>query len=50
MASSKIGGIGFYVPKNVFTNQDITTFMDTSDEWIQERTGIRERTICRQDK
>jgi 3-oxoacyl-[acyl-carrier-protein] synthase III len=40
---SKIAGIGYYVPKNVFTNQDLTRYMDTSDEWIQERTGIKER-------
>ncbi len=40
---SKIAGIGYYVPKNVFTNQDLTKYMDTSDEWIQERTGIKER-------
>jgi 3-oxoacyl-[acyl-carrier-protein] synthase-3 len=32
-----------YVPQNVVTNQDLTTVMDTSDEWIQERTGIKER-------
>ena len=32
-----------YVPENVVTNQDLTRYMDTSDEWIQERTGIRER-------
>lgn len=43
MPRSKIAGIGMYVPKNVFTNQDLTRFMDTSDEWIQERTGIKER-------
>ena len=36
---SKIAGIGFYVPKNVFTNDDLTKFMDTSDEWIQETNG-----------
>jgi 3-oxoacyl-[acyl-carrier-protein] synthase III len=40
---SKIAGIGYYVPRNIFTNQDLTRFMDTSDEWIQERTGIKER-------
>jgi 3-oxoacyl-[acyl-carrier-protein] synthase-3 len=40
---SKIAGIGYYVPGNVFTNQDLTKYMDTSDEWIQERTGIKER-------
>ena len=32
-----------YVPDNVVTNQDLLKYMDTSDEWIQERTGIRER-------
>ena len=43
MPNSKIAGVGFYVPKNVFTNEDMKKFMDTSDEWIQERTGIKER-------
>lgn len=43
MFHSKIAGIGYYVPKNVYTNNDLTRFMDTSDEWIQERTGIKER-------
>lgn len=43
MFQSKIAGIGYYVPKNVYTNQDLTRFMETSDEWIQERTGIQER-------
>lgn len=43
MQKSKIAGIGYYVPKNVFTNNDLTKYMDTSDEWIQERTGIKER-------
>jgi 3-oxoacyl-[acyl-carrier-protein] synthase-3 len=43
MFRSKIAGIGMYVPKNVFTNNDLTRYMDTSDEWVQERTGIKER-------
>lgn len=43
MLQSKIAGIGYYVPKNIYTNDDLTRFMDTSDEWIQERTGIKER-------
>lgn len=43
MQRSKIAGIGYYVPKNVFTNEDLKQYMDTSDEWIQERTGIKER-------
>ena len=43
MTRSKIAGIGMYVPANVVTNHDLTQYMDTSDEWIQERTGIIER-------
>jgi 3-oxoacyl-[acyl-carrier-protein] synthase-3 len=43
MPRSRIAGIGMYVPQNVVTNQDLTKYMDTSDEWIQERTGIKER-------
>jgi 3-oxoacyl-[acyl-carrier-protein] synthase-3 len=36
-------GTGFYVPDRIVTNQSLTQWMDTSDEWIQERTGVRER-------
>ena len=43
MPLSKIAGIGKYVPANVVTNNDLTKYMDTNDEWIQERTGIKER-------
>lgn len=43
MKRSKIAGIGMYVPSNVVTNHDLTKLMDTTDEWIQERTGIQER-------
>ncbi len=43
MHKSKIAGIGMYVPANVVTNNDLLKYMDTSDEWIQERTGIKER-------
>ncbi len=43
MHKSKIAGIGKYVPANVVTNNDLLKYMDTSDEWIQERTGIKER-------
>lgn len=41
--NSRIAGLGSFVPDNVVTNNDLTAFMDTSDEWIQERTGIQER-------
>ena len=40
---SKISGLGYFVPENVVTNDDLSKIMDTNDEWIQERTGIRER-------
>lgn len=43
MYNSKITGLGFYVPDNVVSNDDLSKLMDTSDEWIQERTGIKER-------
>lgn len=42
-----IAGIGSYVPEQVVTNTELTQFMDTSDHWIQERTGIRERRYVR---
>ena len=41
-----ITGLGSYVPERVVTNDDLSTMMDTSDEWIRERTGIRERRIA----
>ena len=43
MFRSNIAGIGMYVPENVVTNNDLKKYMDTTDEWIQERTGIKER-------
>ncbi|MFS4456806.1 3-oxoacyl-ACP synthase III family protein [Maribacter sp. 2304DJ31-5] len=43
MYNSKISGLGHYVPENVVTNDDLSKVMDTNDEWIQERTGIKER-------
>lgn len=46
MLHAEITGWGKCVPPAVLTNEDLTTFMDTSDEWITTRTGIRERRIC----
>lgn len=43
MYNSKIIGLGKYVPDNVVTNNDLSKMMDTNDEWITERTGIKER-------
>jgi 3-oxoacyl-[acyl-carrier-protein] synthase-3 len=50
MPRSKIAGIGMYVPENIITNSDLTKYMDTSDEWIQERTGIKERRYAHRTK
>ena len=43
MTFSKIVGIGHHVPETIVTNNDLSKMMDTSDEWITERTGIKER-------
>lgn len=43
---SRIVGVGRYVPERVLTNDDLSAFVDTSDEWIVERTGIRERRVA----
>ncbi|MDX1914093.1 MAG: beta-ketoacyl-ACP synthase III [Methylophilus sp.] len=45
MIYSKIAGTGSYLPKKVLTNQDLEKMVDTTDEWIFARTGIRQRHI-----
>ena len=50
MANSKIAGIGYYLPERVVTNDDLAKYMDTSDEWIQERTGIKSRRYAEKHK
>jgi 3-oxoacyl-[acyl-carrier-protein] synthase-3 len=45
-----ITGIGAYAPDHVITNDDLSKLMDTSDEWIVERTGIRERRVAADDQ
>ncbi len=47
MFFSKITGVGHFVPDNVVTNHDLEKIMDTTDAWIQERTGIQERRFYR---
>lgn len=44
--SAGILGLGSYVPEKILTNADIEKLVDTNDEWITERTGIKERRIC----
>ena len=49
MKKSIIKGTGKYVPPHIVTNDDLTEFMDTSDEWIRQRTGIRQRHWISED-
>jgi len=50
MLRTKIAGIGMYVPDEVVTNADLIKYMDTSDAWIRERTGITERRFADRTK
>jgi 3-oxoacyl-[acyl-carrier-protein] synthase III len=47
MLRSRIAGIGHYVPERVVKNEELTSLMDTTDVWIQERTGIKERRYAK---
>ena len=49
MYNSKIIGLGKYLPDNIVTNEDLSSMMDTNDDWIQERTGIKERRWIKED-
>lgn len=50
MRSSTITGLGRYIPKRIMTNAELEQHVDTSDEWIVSRTGIRERRIAEPDE
>jgi 3-oxoacyl-[acyl-carrier-protein] synthase-3 len=50
MTYSRIAGTGSYLPEKVLTNHDLEEMMDTSDAWIQERTGIKRRHIAADDE
>lgn len=50
MRRSRILGTGRYLPERIVTNEELTKYMDTSDEWIQQRTGIKERRFAREDE
>ena len=50
MNYSRITGVGFYVPENKVTNQDLEKIFDTSDQWITERSGIKERRFYTEGK
>ena len=47
---AELWGTGSYAPKRVMTNDEFSKFLDTSDQWIQERTGIRERRISSKEE
>jgi len=46
VTNSLIGGVGIYLPEKILSNDDISKFVDTSDEWIFERTGIKQRHVA----
>lgn len=46
MSYARISGTGGYLPEKILTNQDLENMVDTSDEWIRDRTGIRQRHIA----
>jgi 3-oxoacyl-[acyl-carrier-protein] synthase-3 len=46
MPTARIAGLGKYVPERVLTNEELARMVDTSDEWIRDRTGIRERHLA----
>ncbi len=50
MTRAKIIGVGAYAPKRILTNADLEKMVDTDDEWIVQRTGIRERHIVDEDE
>ncbi|MGB5336944.1 MAG: beta-ketoacyl-ACP synthase III [Woeseiaceae bacterium] len=50
MTYARIAGVGSYLPEKVVTNHDLEKTMDTSDEWIRERTGIKRRHIASDDE
>jgi len=47
---SAVTGVGSFLPEQIVTNADLAKFVDTSDEWIQERTGIKQRHKARDDQ
>lgn len=47
---SGILALGAYVPERVMTNADFEAYLDTSDEWIVTRTGIKERRVAAEDE
>ena len=49
MLTSRIVGTGSYVPEQIVTNDDLAKIVDTNDEWIRTRTGIRQRRLVTEE-
>ena len=49
MLKAKISGVASYVPDDILNNEDLAQMVDTTDEWITTRVGIKERRILRQE-
>ncbi|MBR4098277.1 MAG: 3-oxoacyl-ACP synthase, partial [Campylobacter sp.] len=49
MTKASLISIGAYAPKDILTNYDLEKIVDTSDEWITKRTGIKERRIAKDE-
>ena len=45
LRNSYISGLGYNLPERIMKNDELSNYMDTSDQWIQERSGIKERRI-----
>ncbi|MCK5003301.1 MAG: ketoacyl-ACP synthase III [Gammaproteobacteria bacterium] len=50
MSNARIAGTGSFLPEKILTNKDMEKIVDTTDEWIRERTGIEERHIAAEDE
>ena len=50
MAYAALRSIGAYAPKKILSNDDLAKMVDTSDEWITKRTGIKERHIAHENE
>jgi 3-oxoacyl-[acyl-carrier-protein] synthase-3 len=50
MIRAKITSVGFYLPEKILTNSDLEKMVDTNDEWITKRTGIKERRIAKKEE
>ncbi|MBZ0092088.1 MAG: 3-oxoacyl-ACP synthase, partial [Sulfuricellaceae bacterium] len=50
MRSVGIAGLGFYIPEQCVTNQELAQMVETTDEWIREKIGIQTRYIAAEDE